>query len=84
MRRTVKVEAAYDSEAGVWYVQESDLPGLPAEAPTVEELAKKLPGMITDLLEENGWDDGDECNGDTVPIELIAHIFLQAKVSAAA
>jgi hypothetical protein len=83
MRRTVKVKATFDQEAGVWYVEESDLPGLSAEAATIEQLAEKLPGMIADLFEANGWDDGEE-KCDTVPIELIAHRFFQAKVSAEA
>ena len=85
MHRTVKVEAAYDHDAGVWFVQESDLPGLSAEAATFEQLCDRLPGMIRDLVEENGWDDGHEENEcHTVPIEIIAHKFLEAKLSAVA
>ncbi|WP_174300857.1 DUF1902 domain-containing protein [Caulobacter sp. S45] len=33
----VVVKAAYDAEAGVWYVESSDLPGLNVEAATVEQ-----------------------------------------------
>ena len=84
MHRTVTVQAAYDQEAGVWFVEESDLRGLSAEAATFEQLAKKLPGMILDLLEENGFDGDGDCHSGTVPIELIARQTLQAKISASA
>jgi predicted RNase H-like HicB family nuclease len=77
MRRTVEVVASYDPEAAVWYVESSNVPGLSAEAATVEQLAEKLPDMIFDLLEENGFDDG-ECDS-SCPIELIARQTLQTK-----
>ena len=32
-----------------------DLEGVNAEAPSLEELLKKLPGVILDLLEEAGF-----------------------------
>jgi predicted RNase H-like HicB family nuclease len=54
MERTVTVKAAWDNEAGVWYVEESDLPGLHIEADTPIELYGKLPGAIEDLLEGSG------------------------------
>lgn len=38
------VKAARDAEAGVWFVESSDLPGLNLEADTLEELTDKLPG----------------------------------------
>ncbi len=34
----IVVKAAYASEAGVWFVASSDLPGLNVEAPPVEKL----------------------------------------------
>jgi predicted RNase H-like HicB family nuclease len=51
MNRLIVVEAARDEEAGVWYVESSDLPGLNAEADTIEALIEKLPGPILDLIE---------------------------------
>jgi hypothetical protein len=74
--KVVKVHAAYDAEAGVWFVEDSTLPGLSAEADTFEALAAKLPNMIADLMEDAG--DDWHC----VPIELIAHRTLQASISA--
>ena len=53
----VIVRAEWDPEAQVWYVAETSLSGLNAEADTVEEFVRILPGMIQDLLEEDGmWD----------------------------
>jgi len=69
-RKRIVVKAARDSEAGVWYVETSDLPGLNLEADTLEGLLEQLPGAVTDLLEAGNLDDGSE---DDVPIELVAH-----------
>lgn len=45
----LKVLVAYDDEAGVWYVRETSVPGVYADAETPEDLAKKLFGMAADL-----------------------------------
>jgi predicted RNase H-like HicB family nuclease len=66
-RGLIVVKAAYDADAAVWFVESCDLEGVNAEAPTLEELLQKLPGVILDLLEEEGFDDAE------VPIELVAH-----------
>jgi hypothetical protein len=47
---TITVKAAWDPEAEVWYIEESNLPGLHIEAETREGLYSKLPGAIEDLL----------------------------------
>ncbi|MDX2221189.1 MAG: DUF1902 domain-containing protein [Rhodospirillaceae bacterium] len=52
--RTFTVNAAWDAEARVWTVSDSDVPGLAAEADTVERLQAKLRGLIPELLAENG------------------------------
>jgi hypothetical protein len=61
--QTIKINAEYDKEAGVW-VAESDNPPFVTEAETVDALRAKLPGMIFDLIE-------GEPSG--VVIELTAH-----------
>jgi len=67
----IVVKAAYDDEAGVWFIESSDMAGLNLEARSIEELRDMLPGAILDLLEA---EDGDGGQGDLdVPIELIAH-----------
>lgn len=64
----IVVRCEYDEDARVWYVKSSDLPGLSGEAPTFDALADRIPGMILDLIEENGIDD----RAPEIPIEIIA------------
>ena len=52
----VIVKAAYDEDAGVWFIEWSSLPGLRAEADSVEVLRTRLPGLVEDLIELNGVD----------------------------
>lgn len=47
------VKAEYDGEARVWYTVEGDVPGLAADAETLEALERKIGPMILDLLEIN-------------------------------
>jgi predicted RNase H-like HicB family nuclease len=66
--KTYSVSCQWDSETSVWYVAESDVPGLVTEASTLEELEAKLMRMIPELLELN---EGLE-RPVTVPFELVA------------
>lgn len=66
--KTYNVSCQWDSEAGVWYVAESDVPGLITEAPTLEAMEAKLMRMIPELLELN---EGLE-RPVSVPFELVA------------
>ncbi len=52
MRRYAVVRVAWDDEAKVWYVEKSDIDGLATEADTLEELRRKVPIIIQDLLED--------------------------------
>jgi predicted RNase H-like HicB family nuclease len=79
--RVVTVKATFDSEAGVWYVEESDLEGVNAEAASFDELLAKLPGVIADLLEED--DDCGAEDGVRVPIELVAHAHTRVRMASA-
>jgi hypothetical protein len=65
---TVLVKVAHDPEADVWYVEQSDLVGVNAEAETLEELVKKLPAVISDLLEPQGPEEKE------IPLELVVHV----------
>ena len=40
------VKAARDPEAGVWFIESSDVPGLHLEAESLEALADQLPGRL--------------------------------------
>ena len=68
---SIFVRAEWDPEARVWYVAETSLAGLNAEADTVEDLVQKLPGMVQDLLEEDGLWSGPAA--EPLSIELTAH-----------
>lgn len=45
------IRANYDPEARVWYATDGDIPGLAADAETLELLAAKAGAMLPDLLE---------------------------------
>ena len=74
------VKAARDQEAGVWFIESSDVPGLHLEAESLEALADQLPGAILDLLEASGQLPAD---GRDVPVELIAHASTRVRLAAA-
>lgn len=44
-----RVVLAYDPDGEAWYVRTSSVPGLAAEAETVDELAGSLPALIRQL-----------------------------------
>jgi hypothetical protein len=48
---TIVVTATWDSEASVWVAESEQLPII-TEAPSLDALVAKLPGIIQDLLEE--------------------------------
>ena len=54
MIRTFWVEAEFDHDAGVWYVSDSDVPGLATEAISLDQLMAKLKVMIPDLFDARG------------------------------
>lgn len=49
----VTINCEFDSEAGVWYVADSDIPGLVAEARTQDEMNALLMRRIPELLALN-------------------------------
>jgi hypothetical protein len=62
------VTCHWDKEAEVWYVAETDVPGLATEAATVEEMEDKLLRMVPELLSLNE----PPRSNQTVTFELIA------------
>ena len=50
---TLVVNAAHDPEAGVWFVESSDLPGLNVEVPTLDALVEVVADLAPDLIETN-------------------------------
>ena len=79
-QKLIVVRVAYDPEARVWWTESSDLEGLNACAPSLEELRNLLPGMITDLIEFNepSW------TGSDIAVEIVAVGRERIDISAAA
>jgi predicted RNase H-like HicB family nuclease len=73
------VHCTWDAEASVWFVSETDVPGLVTEAATVEEMSRKLEQMIPELLEANAV----PAHGNGVPFDLLAHLHSTARANAA-
>jgi hypothetical protein len=48
--KTLVVNAARDAEAGVWFIESSDLPGLNVEAGTLDELVQIVADLAPDLM----------------------------------
>lgn len=66
--KTYTVTCNWDPEVAMWYVADTDVPGLVTEAATVEEMDCKLKRMIPEMLELNA---ASSPHG-AVPFELIA------------
>lgn len=62
------VTVLWDAEARVWYVADTDVPGLATEADTLEQMERKLAVMIPELLALNE----PSYLPHPVPFELIA------------
>lgn len=62
------VHAAWDDEAKVWFVADTDVPGLATEAPSIDALAAKLKVMIPEMLELNGVIEADHAR---IPFDLL-------------
>lgn len=53
MNRTFNVTVEWDEEASVWYVSDSDVPGLVAEAATLDDIREKLSVLVPELVTLN-------------------------------
>lgn len=49
----INIIAEWDPEASVWVATSEDIDGLAIESPTLETLAERLPGVLSDLIEGN-------------------------------
>ncbi|HRK25016.1 MAG TPA: DUF1902 domain-containing protein [Beijerinckiaceae bacterium] len=76
MRRYAVVRAAWDDEVKVWYVEESDVPGLATEAPTLENLKQRVRDIIPDLLE------GQNDIPEELELEFIAYSHEKIRTAA--
>ena len=62
---------SWDEEAGVWYVSETNFPGLVAEAGTQQELIGKIHRLVPELYEANRHLMSGEFHKD-IPIQVTA------------
>ena len=53
MTHTYHATLSWDEEAEVWYVSDTDFPGLVAEAATQKELVNKIHQLVPELFETN-------------------------------
>ncbi len=51
--RGLQVMVSHDSENGVWFVTESDIPGLNAEAESFDALVAVVTDLAPELIEAN-------------------------------
>ncbi len=65
--RILSVQAQWDAEAGVWVASSDDVPGLVAEAVSLDELFRELQALVPELLTLNGMPDAD-----LAPFQLVA------------
>jgi len=66
-KRILNVRAHWDADARVWVALSDDVPGLVAEASSLDELFSELQTLIPELLALNGTKDAD-----VAPFELVA------------
>ena len=78
MATPLRITAFWDDEAKVYVAESEDVPGLVTEADTVSALVQKLKVLIPELLEENGYPEGDEITFRvTSEIEAVAYRYVQ-------
>lgn len=65
MQRIYTIYAKWDDDAQVWFVEQSNIPGLVTEAPTTKQFIKHIQELVPDLIQLNGAD------GVDVPVELL-------------
>lgn len=64
----ILVRADWDDEAAVWVATSTDIAGLAAESPTLEDLQVKVLAMIGELVELNGF----QSDLPEIPVHIIA------------
>ncbi len=74
---TATINITLDRESGVYYVVDSNVPGLHAEGDTLDELRDTIIDLAFDLLVENGVIQARQHAPD-VPLELVMQESLKA------
>ena len=76
MSKRLVVHAMWDEEAKVWVATSDDVPGLVTEAADLDLLVPKLQSLIPELLDANGYPDGDDLRFDVqsvIPAVPVCH-----------
>jgi predicted RNase H-like HicB family nuclease len=76
------VRADYDADDGVWYVVESDIPGLAVDGETVAILGEKAGAHLPDLLDIHRDDLTPAQLAGPHSIRIIAHHEQQFDIAA--
>lgn len=66
-----EIHVEWDAEAGVWYIEDSNVPGLVGEAPTLEAMMSLLRVRVPEMLAENGCPADDE-----IPLRVLTTTHL--------
>ncbi len=53
VRMQFTVTVSHDADEGVWFVQSSDIPGLHAEAATIDDLVEDITDLAPELVAAN-------------------------------
>ena len=64
METSYIVRSMWDDDAGVWVATSDDVPGLVAEAESLDALYEKLEVLVPELLDVNGFGQGQEASTD--------------------
>jgi hypothetical protein len=61
-----EIHVEWDAEAEVWYIEDSNVPGLVGETPTLEAMLSLLQVRVPEMLAENGCPADDD-----IPLRLL-------------
>jgi predicted RNase H-like HicB family nuclease len=75
------VTVSHDEEEGVWFVQASDIPGLHAEAPTLDALVEVISDLAPELVAANLPNSGFDADS-TIPLR-VQHVVNARRAPAA-
>jgi predicted RNase H-like HicB family nuclease len=76
MRRHAIVRVAWDDDAKVWFVEDSDIDGLVTEADTLEALRERIKIIAADLLSDA------PDRPDDLELDIIAYVHDRVHVEA--
>lgn len=78
--KTFTVRCEWDEDARVWYVSESNLPGLAAEGETVDEVIGKLHTLVPELVALNAHL-LPEGQGADIPVSVVAQRLERLRIA---